>query len=247
MVRKKLALTAPICFFWSSVLLASALDPGAAPGKNFDLSSYRLQTFNSSLQVLQVQPIGSYLDPFFFTDSVTGEMVFRVPSGAGHTAHSEYPRVELRQISSWFMTMNLSQPRVQTVKLRVINEPARGGLIFAQVHGEETGGSEALKLRWRQGTIEVGYKEHYGDKESRLVMLRGLSLGDVITCRISVLNADITIEVESETAGSKRTLHYDLPSWRDIPLYFKVGVYSQDDQADGSYGSAAVLELKNAQ
>ncbi|QXI26108.1 polysaccharide lyase family 7 protein [Pseudomonas vanderleydeniana] len=246
MTRKKWALGVSGCFFWSSILLAHALDPGAAPGKNFDLSSYRLQTFDRKLQVLQVQSIDSYQDPFFFTDPVTGEMIFRVPSGAGHTAHSKYPRVELRQISSWFMTMNPSKPHVQTVKLRVVNEPARGGLIFAQIHGEETGGSEALKLRWRQGTIEVGFKEHYGDEESRTVMLKGLSLGDTITCRITVLNADLTVEVESGTASSKKTLHYDLPSWRDIPLYFKVGVYSQDDQADSSYSSAAVLELTNS-
>ena len=64
---------------WISDVQARPLDPALAPGQNFDLSSYRLQTLDTRLQFKEVNPVDTYQDRFFFTDHTTDVMTFRVP------------------------------------------------------------------------------------------------------------------------------------------------------------------------
>jgi hypothetical protein len=175
---------------WISDVQARPLDPALAPGQNFDLSSYRLQTLDTRLQFKEVNPVGTYQDRFFFTDLTTGAMTFRVPSGAGHTKDSKFPRVELRENSSWTMDSRDGRQHSESIVLQVLAEPKTGELIFAQIHGEKTGGSEALKMRWSHGEILMGVKKHYGDDEEKISLLRGLSLGNTIECHLEFIAAD---------------------------------------------------------
>jgi hypothetical protein len=99
----RIALVFVSVIVWNSDVQARPLDPALAPGQNFDLSSYRLQTLETRLQFKEVNPVGTYQDRFFFTNHTTAAMTFRVPSGAGHTKDSKFPRVELRENSSWTM------------------------------------------------------------------------------------------------------------------------------------------------
>lgn len=244
MPRIKTTLALMSVMTWAGTAQAQHLDPGLAPGQNFDLSSYRLQTLDAHLQFKEVGPVGSYQDAFFFTDPGTGAMTFRVPSGAGHSKNSEFPRVELREINSWTMGAQDHARHTESMVLRVLSEPRTGELIFAQIHGEKSGGSEALKMRWSHGDIEMGVKQHYGDKEARIPLLHGLSLGDRIECHLELVNGTLTVHVQSGTATVTQSFSYDTDSWKDIPVYYKVGNYAQDKQADGSAGSVAVERLE---
>jgi Alginate lyase len=223
---------------------AASLDPALAPGQNFDLHSYRLQTLDSHLQFKQVSPIGSYQDPFFFTQLGAGAMNFRVPSGAGHTGGSEFPRVELREIDSWMMGLPDGARRRETIVLRVLSEPATGKLIFAQIHGERISGTEALKMRWTHGEIIMEAKKYPGHEEEKTSLLQGLSLGDAIECRLELNNEKLTVNVRSGDRTAEHSFDYDRESWKNVPLYFKAGNYSQDKDVDGSVAIVSIERLE---
>ncbi|MBB5610968.1 MULTISPECIES: polysaccharide lyase family 7 protein [unclassified Janthinobacterium] len=223
---------------------AGPLDPGRVAGKNFDLAPFLLQTLDASLQFTEVDPIGSYQDSYFFTDQHTGAMTFRVPSGAGHSGHSEFPRVELREKGNWAIDAASKQRRTLSLALRVLAEPTTGELIFAQIHGERSGGSEALKMRWSHGDIVMGVKKHYGDKEQRIILLRGVALGSRIECKLAVRGDTLNVEVRNGTEDVKQVFAYASDAWKAIPVYYKVGLYSQDKQQDGSTASVAVERLE---
>ena len=244
MSRIKIGLSLAAAVTWIGSVQAQSLNPALAPGRNFDLAPFKLQTLDGHLQFKEVNPVDSYQDTFFFTDHTTGAMTFRVPSGAGHTKHSEYPRIELRERNSWRIGSHDGVRHIESMVFRVMSEPQTGKLIFAQIHGEKTGGSEALKMRWSHGEISMATKKHYGDTEERIELLSGLSLGAVIECRIELQDEALTVSARSGDSTATRTFSYDAQSWKDIPVYFKAGNYSQDKIADGSSATVAIERLE---
>jgi hypothetical protein len=214
----------------------TGLDTGKAPGQNFDLSGYKLQTLDGSLQLKQVSPIGSYTDPYFYTDGATGAMTFYVPSGAGSTANSEYPRSEMRGNATW----NMGGTHTLSASMKVLQQPATGKIIIGQIHGEQTGGSELLKIRWTNGDVLMGVKQHFADAEQQILIKSGLALGDNIDYTIKLVGSTVTVTVN----GTSKSYTYDTASWSAIDLYFKIGAYSQDSSADGTHAKVAVTALQ---
>ncbi|ATB31635.1 polysaccharide lyase family 7 protein [Melittangium boletus] len=213
-----------------------ALDPKKSPGENFDLSGYKLQTLDGALQFKQVSPINTYTDKYFYTDSSTGAMTFYVPSGAGSTTNSHYPRSELRTNATWRM----GGTRTLAVSMKVLQQPATKQIIIGQIHGEQSGGSELLKLRWTNGDILMGVKTNFGDSEQRILIKSGVAIGENIDYVIKLAGSTVTVTVN----GTSKSFTYNTASWSNVDLYFKLGAYSQDSSADGTYAKVAVTALK---
>jgi len=57
----------------------------------------------------------------------------------------------------------------------------------------------------------------------------------------------LMVHIRSGNATSTRRFGYAVNSWRGMPLYYKVGIYSQDKDSDGSVGSVAVQRLELTQ
>ncbi len=70
-----------------------------------------------------------------------------------------------------------------------------------------------------------------------------MPLGAPIDCRLRLVGDTVSVEVSSGTARAAREFQYAADSWRDIPVYFKVGNYSQDRREDGSTSVVAVRRL----
>lgn len=75
-------------------------DPVAPPGSNFDLSKWKITLpINDAEEHSAAELVNGYTDPrFFFTDPVTGGMVFRAPNIGDTTSGSSYARTELREM-----------------------------------------------------------------------------------------------------------------------------------------------------
>ena len=151
--------------------------------------------------------------------------------------------MELRENDSWMITSQGGHSKRRPHADCAGKSRRTGNLIFAQIHGEKAGGSEALKMRWSHGVVLMGVKKHYGDKEEQIPLLTGLALGDIIECHLALQGDRLTVDVRSGTVSKSQTFQYDVDSWQGIPLYYKVGVYSQDKAVDGSVGSIAVQRL----
>src|SRR5271169_4837623 len=74
---------------------ALSLDPKLPPGKNFNLSPFKLQTLNQNLAFFEMASdslMNGYTNKYFYTDTSDGSMVFFTPSNGGTTSGSSYPR-----------------------------------------------------------------------------------------------------------------------------------------------------------
>ena len=76
---------------------AQDLDPNLPPGGNFDLTYWKLTRPNQQERDADQLSTGYFVDGEFYTDPVTGAMVFWCPND-GATGGSSYPRNELREM-----------------------------------------------------------------------------------------------------------------------------------------------------
>jgi len=83
--------------FISPVATAQTLDPNVTPGENFDLSYWKITRPNQQERDQDQLTNGYEIEGEFYTDPVTGAMVFWCPND-GATGGSTYPRNELREM-----------------------------------------------------------------------------------------------------------------------------------------------------
>jgi hypothetical protein len=132
----------------------------------------------------------------------------------------------------------------------ILQNPQTKAIIFAQIHGDKSGGSELLKLRWDNGSLEAGTKEHYGAPERRTTLLTGVELGQKISYTIKAqgMGAGMNLQIRVSAGGreSTRTFAFPAAGWSDVALYFKAGNYNQSSSSDGGTAIVAygALEIR---
>ncbi|WP_256350653.1 polysaccharide lyase family 7 protein [Pseudomonas gingeri] len=240
-----------------SCTYAFSLDASKAPGHNFPTltSSYLLQDFNDANLPEEISITNNLQNSYFYTNCYTsnnchkgvpeGAIIFSTPSGLKATAHSDYPRVELRAKREFTIGGPLNAS--QSGEAYIVQNPHTKSIIFAQIHGDKPGGSELLKLRWKDGAIIAGTKTHYGDNESRSTLLSGISLNDKIDYTIEAKGSDneMTLQVKVTAAGqtSSKTFIFPKSGWDGVNLYFKAGNYNQTSDTTGDVAIVAYSAL----
>jgi hypothetical protein len=119
---------------------ARSLDPKIAPGGNFDLSRWQLQSFDAAsgkvktIPPAQLKGPKGYQDCYFFTDRRDGAMSFFAPENGGHTEHSHFPRCELREMNADGSAANwpVSGRNILTATVKVIDVPSH--VTVGQIH-----------------------------------------------------------------------------------------------------------------
>ena len=228
------------------------LNPKLPPGSNFDLSAWKLQTLDTTdlsfVEIAASQLTSGHKNNYFYTDSVDGSMVFRVPSNAGTTSGSTYPRVELRHTNSganW--ALSSSTLHYLTAELKVVNvAPAKPQMVIGQIHGSETN-SELLKIRWTgilpgKCYVEARYQTNDpAGTEYGAVLASGLSLGDLISYTITMKSGTIDCTINGNSASQTYTAYYYGTADR---YYFKAGDYLQYNVPDPIiYGQSQFYKL----
>jgi hypothetical protein len=208
------------------------LNPLVPPGTNFDLSAWKLQTLTTGLaftEVAAAQLVAGHTSIFFYTDSIDGSMVMRVPSNGGTTSGSTYPRVELRQTGNG-TNWRLADPKEHylSATCRVMTvASSKPQVIIGQIHGSDTE-SELLKLRWTgyqagKCIVEARYQRNDTSRtEYGVTIASGLSLGDIVSYVITMNNGLITVTINSVSASQTYTT--DIYGTTDA-YYFKAGDY----------------------
>ncbi|MEM9527030.1 MAG: polysaccharide lyase family 7 protein, partial [Bacteroidota bacterium] len=85
------------CTLSTGLISAQDLDPNLPPSENFDLSYWKLTRPNQQELDEDALTSGTEIAGEFYTDPVTGAMVFWCPND-GRTGGSSYPRNELREM-----------------------------------------------------------------------------------------------------------------------------------------------------
>lgn len=259
MKRKTVSYGLPVSLFLAALSGSAWAESGQnMPGENYPVltKDYLLQSFDSSEKPNEVKITSGLHNRYFYSncggskscDSAipAGAMIFKTPSGFGSTAHSEFPRVELRATHNFVNGSEFDNE--QRGAVYIVKNPSTRSIIFAQIHGDKPGSSEMLKLRWEDGAIVAGTKQNYGDPEKRTTLLSNVGLNEKIDYSIKAKGtaSGMKVTVEASAGGKKVSQTFDYPKqgWEGIQLYFKAGNYNQDKNKDGSEAVVAYSKLE---
>ena len=260
----------------------SGLDPSTPPSKNFDLAQWKLTIPNGSDVSISTLNGGYTLANAFYTDPVTGGMVFRTPNIAGTTSNSSYSRSELREMlnesagttnlgNNWVlgtssatakaaaggvdgsMQVTLSVDHVSTT-----GDSAKiGRVVVGQIHGPDT---EIIRLYYHKrptdskGAIYFGHDTPSNSNSYHAIIgnpaaldpVDGIALGERWSYEIKVVGQTLIVSVTPEGRPTvTKTLAIE-SGYNDQYLYYKVGVYNQNNTGDATdYVQATVYSLTN--
>jgi hypothetical protein len=226
--------------FISSVSFAQ-LNPKLPPSGNFDLRGWKLQTLDTNYRFTEVKPSklsDGYTSNLFYTDSLDGALVFKTPENGTTTKDAVHPRVELRQVSGsadWPLSDTTEHTLTAECKvISVVQDTPK--VIIGQIHGGDKK-SQIFKMLWNgkkdgKCKITAQFKSNDEDKGDHNVdIVKGLSLGDVVTYKITMKAGTITVTVNGNTCSQTYTAEFFGTTDK---YYFKAGNYLQCSGPDAN-------------
>jgi len=248
----------------------AGLNPSLPPSSNFDLSKWYITLPNASTVSVSNLNKGYTLSNTFYTDPVTGGMVFRCPNIGGTTTNSSFSRTELREMlnesagtkelgNNWvlgsssptakaaaggvdgIMKATLTVDRVSTTG----DASKVGRVVVGQIHGPDT---EIIRLYYHKrpgdakGAIYFGHDTPSNSNSyypiigapDKLNPSNGIALGERWDYEIKVVGRTMTVNVTPEGRPMVTTTFAIESGYDDLYLYYKAGVYNQNNTGDAS-------------
>ena len=224
-----------LSILWANIASAQTLH--VPVGKNIDLSAFILQlpiAENNSVKQIEGADLQQYSSPFFYWSSHNESINLFCNSDGATTPNTHYPRTELRAKQEWHFKGN----HALSVRIAVQKQPSTGRIIIGQIHGHSEG-TEALKIWWNNGSIQVGFKNEVGTTEKLKTILENIKLGTVIDYQIIQTESQVAVIIN----GQKAQFEFG-KSWKDQLVYFKVGNYLQDNKKQVSSGLVALYSVR---
>ncbi|MFW6851447.1 polysaccharide lyase family 7 protein [Burkholderia gladioli] len=226
----------------SSFAASSGPAPGNGPGAvNLNgFGSLQLPSgSNGHVDTIGAGQLKRY-DSDFFKHNGDGSLTFSVPPGGGaHTAHSNFPRSELAEGSSWKMGDGKS---TLSATLSVDKLPPNGDVVIGQIHQRVDSGKPRppVELHYDKGNIVASIMDSNSLSAGRhdVVIAKDVKPGEKFSYSMSM---EPNGELNISAAGQSKTVKMD-PSFDNANLYFKAGNYCQDP-AGGSQVSFNGLDI----
>ena len=188
-----------------------------------------------------------------YFNSETGTVFFWAPVTGATTANAIYPRSELRETNSDGTLRNWLYPSADnTLRATVtVNQvPSTGKIVIGQIHTKDST-SPMVKLEYQYKTYSST-----GNIVAKVRLRPEDATGQVITIATGVtLNRSFSYMIHLSPKGAlgitaagynwRTTVD---PSWKVKPLYFKAGVYVQDNTGyvtEGGKVTFSLLEIKH--
>jgi len=249
--------------------VASGDDTGkayvGAPSSYFDLTRWYL-TLPSAAQVMPAELNSGYqYADTFFTDTRSGGMSFRCPNIAGRTANSTHSRTELREmlnptnnkLSDPSNNWTMAQGGTMNAALRIDHASTTGttnvgNVVIGQIHGPST---EVMRLHFVKGPNDAtgrifvamentaGKGVHSPDLVSN-ASGGGIRLGERFTYQVRLYGTALTVYIGRSNHPTVKYVAKVDPGYAGLGLYFKAGVYNQDNTGDAAdYVQATFFKL----
>ncbi|MFA5940118.1 MAG: polysaccharide lyase family 7 protein [Sinimarinibacterium sp.] len=233
---------------------AGILSGALAPSQNFDLTQWKLTMPSGDEVSPAMLNSGFQYADVFYTDARIGGMVLRCPNIAGTTDNSHYSRTELREMldpgntSAKALSNNWTpeQGGWLRAKLRVDHVSKTGDsgkvgrVIVGQIHGPST---EPLRLYYAKkpteatGRIYAAVESTFGStwRSADIVSNAndaGIALGENFTYQIKLYGTQLSVAIYRRD-GRKYALTRTIDAnYLGQSLYFKAGVYNQNNTGD---------------
>jgi len=187
--------------------------------------------------------VGGYQDHYFKTAS--GTVFFWAPVNGTTTKSATYPRSELRETHADGTLRNWTYPSADhylRAALKVSQVPSTGKIVIGQIHAHNST-APLLKLEYqyktktRTGNVVVKVRPTPGSATQVYNVLSGIPLNQRFTYSIHLTpKGTLGVNVNDK----KWSTRVD-SSWAPKPLYFKAGVYTQDNSGYETEAGAATF------
>ncbi|MDO7896386.1 polysaccharide lyase family 7 protein [Pseudomonas citrulli] len=187
-----------------------------------------------------------FKDQYF--NAETGTLFFWAPVTGTKTANAIYPRSELRETYSDGTLRNwLYSAADNSLKatLMVNQVPSSGKIVIGQIHTKDST-SPLVKLEYQYktktstGNIVAKVRMRPDDEEGQVITVAtGVKLDSRFSYQIH-LNQKGALGITAAGYNWRTTID---PTWKDKPLYFKAGVYVQDNTGYTTEGGKVTFSL----
>ncbi|OHC26824.1 MAG: alginate lyase [Pseudomonadales bacterium RIFCSPLOWO2_12_59_9] len=193
---------------------------------------------------------GGYQDHYFQSNDQS--LFFWAPVNGTTTLNAIYPRSELRETYSNGSARNWAYPQADNflrANLKVSQVPSTGKLVIGQIHSADSNWP-LLKLEFQMkssGTANLVYKIRLKptDAESTThVLVSGVPLNQSFSYYVHLTPAG-TLSISFNSVNWYGKID---PAWAVKPLYFKAGVYTQDNtgyETEAGAASFSRLEIEH--
>ncbi len=211
-----------------------------------DMASWNLSIpVGSPPKTIETSALVKGYDGKYFR-SESGHIFFWSPVTGSRTANAKYPRSELRETWADGRLHNWMYPDADNflnATLEVNQVPSSGKVVIGQIHAYDST-EPMLKVEYqykedsKPGNIVAKVRNRFDDKKSRVIQIaEGVPLNERF-------NYKIHLSPGGDLSVSSRGKNWSSPisaTWRDKPLYFKAGVYVQDNKGYSSEGAKATF------
>lgn len=213
-----------------------------------DLASWNLSIPEGSppTTIETSQLVDGFKDKYFSSEN--GTLFFWTPVTGSTTENAKYPRTELRETYSNGTLHNWLYPDADNqmrATLAVNQVPSSGKIVIGQIHTKDSD-KPMVKLEYQYkdssstGNIVVKVRSHPDDDEARVITVAtGVKIDQSFSYRIHL---DRTGDLGITAAGNSWYTTISA-TWKDKPLYFKAGVYVQDNTGYTSEGGKVTFSL----
>ncbi|WP_122439066.1 polysaccharide lyase family 7 protein [Pseudomonas viridiflava] len=211
-----------------------------------DLATWQLSIpVGSPPKTIETSQLVKGYDGKYF-ESTSKSIFFWAPVTGSKTDNAKYARSELREtwpdgtLRNW---MYGDADNFLNATLEVDQVPSSGKIVIGQIHAYEST-EPMLKVEYqykeqdKAGDIVVKVRKRFDDDKSKVYKIaEGVPLNEKFKYIIH-------LSPGGQLSVSARDVNWNTQissSWRDKPLYFKAGVYTQDHTGYSSEGGKATF------
>ncbi len=215
------------------------------PSANFDLSHWKLTlpvnsdgaAAGKAMEVFPDQLSAGYVNPEYFYTDKDGAMVFWCPVTGARTENTNYARCELREVidpTDDNVCWSAQGTHTMDARCRVMEVPSGLKVVIGQIHGYGKT-SPLIKLQYYKGRVEALVKTKPRKGKDIKLTFPDVGLDNDFDYQIKLDEGLLNITVNGSTQ-SKNVFEMD-PAWAEQTLYFKAGVYPQDNEGPATEGA----------
>jgi hypothetical protein len=186
--------------------------------------------------------VGGYSDRYFRSGDT---LFFWSPVTGSTTTNSEFPRSELRETFNDGRLRNWTYPQADNAlkaTLAINQMPSSGRVVIGQIHIYQ-GKGPLLKIEYlydagkKKGDVVAKYRQKPGSDDTAIIIAKDIALNEQFSYNVNLSSAGY-LQVSAENYSWGKQLS---SSWKDKRLYFKAGVYTQDNTGYNDEGAMATF------
>jgi hypothetical protein len=190
------------------------------------------------MEISAAQLSAGYTNAEYFYRGADGRLVFWCPVTGARTENTDYSRCELREVvnpADDNVCWSAKGTHTMDVSCRVMEVPSGQKVVIGQIHGYSGKASPLIKLQFIKGRIEALVKDKARKGRDIKLTFPEVGLNKDFDYKIKLHDGVLSITVNG-TTQSENVFKLD-PSWADQTLYFKAGVYPQDNEGPATEGA----------